>query len=124
MSTRSEGKFVPQVELIEGKGGQGKHLRYWHIFSEGKRAGKVYIDLADDEILGKHNAIQIFLNKASQGKGIGRLGYKIACETSGFSEIYAHMRKSNIASKKAALAAGFVEVKNEKLIQLVLVWKI
>ena len=37
--------------------------------------------------------------------------------------IYAHMRKSNIASKKAAIAAGFRELKIPKYTQLIMIWK-
>ncbi|HTN45524.1 MAG TPA: GNAT family protein [Flavipsychrobacter sp.] len=111
------------IELIEGKGNKSGHNFYWHIYANTVVAGKVYIDFIEDEILNRHASIHIFLNKKSQGKGIGRVAYAQACLKSGLNEIYAHMRKSNMASKKAAQAAGFVEVKDPRLSQLLLVWK-
>ena len=113
------------IELIEGmeKRGKSGHDFYWHIYCNGVRAGQVYIDYITDPVLGNHAAINIFLNKKSQGKGIGRVGYRSACKKSGLETIYAHMRKTNIPSKKAALAAGFKELHDERFIQLVMVWK-
>lgn len=120
---KAEGAF-PLIELIEGKGGKSekKPIFYWHIFSNSIRAGQVYIDIIDDPILGSHASIHIFLNKKSQGKGIGRVGYSEACKKSGLQTIYAHMRKNNLPSKKAAMAAGFQEVKDDRFSQLVMVW--
>jgi hypothetical protein len=37
------------------------------------------------------------------------MGYRIACENSQYDVVYAHMRKSNIASRRAAEEAGFVD---------------
>jgi RimJ/RimL family protein N-acetyltransferase len=111
------------VTLVEGSKTSKEHAFYWHIYSKTKRAGQVYIDLANDPILGDHHSIHIFLNKTSQGQGIGRIGYKEACVRSGLDKIYAHMRKSNLASKRAAEAAGFKEVHHDAFTQLVLVWK-
>lgn len=108
------------IELIEGK--SKKYSYYWHIYSDKVRAGYVFINYSDDPVLGKHASIQIFLNKKSQGKGIGRIGYREACKKSGLDIIYAHMRKNNIASKKAAIAAGFQEVQDERFNQSVMVW--
>lgn len=113
---------MPSVELVEGSKSK-LHAFYWHIYANEVRAGQVYIDLIDDPILGRHASIHIFLNKKNQGKGIGKIGYAKACQKSGLDEIYAHMRKSNIPSKRAASAAGFEEVINENFHQLVMVWK-
>lgn len=109
------------IELVEGK--SKEHAFYWHIYANNIRAGQVYIDMVDDPILGIHASIHIFLNKKSQGKGIGRVGYFQACVKSGLIKIYAHMRKSNLASKHAAIAAGFKEVTDEKFPQLVMLWE-
>ena len=58
--------------------------------------------------------MQIFLNQKSQGKeGIGRIASKKACEESEYPEIYAAMRKNNIASIKAAIVADFKEIPSE-----------
>jgi Acetyltransferase (GNAT) domain len=80
---------------------------FWHIFHNDIRAGKIFINY--DKETNKAE-IQIFINRKSQGKGIGRIAYKNACEESKYNKIYATMRKDNIASIKAALAAGFKEI--------------
>jgi len=77
---------------------------FWHIYYKDEKAGKIYINY---DISSNRAEIQIFINQKSQGKGIGRVAYKRACELSQYSEIYATMRKSNTASLKAAFAAGF-----------------
>ena len=79
--------------------------------------------MIDEEPFGKHASIQIFLNKQAQGKGIGRIAYRMACEESEHDELYAHMRKSNEASKRAALAAAFEIVEDERINQFVMLWK-
>lgn len=114
------------VTLQEGKGSQAtrnsKEGKYWHIFADGKKAGKIFINLINTKPFGEHASIQLFLNQAMQCKHIGRYAYQKACEVSPFNEIYAYMRKSNIASKKAAIAAGFVIVANQFSRQLTLLW--
>lgn len=83
---------------------------FWHIYHQNERAGKIYINY--DSCLEKPE-IQIFLNQKNQGQGIGRIAYKRACEESNYANIYATMRKNNIASIKAALAAGFIRIPTE-----------
>lgn len=99
------------IVLQKGKGGVGTGAGeggfFWRILNEGVTAGKVYINMVDEPPVGLHPSIQIYLNKASQGRGIGRIGYRLACEASGYDKIYAHMRKSNLASQRAAEHAGF-----------------
>lgn len=97
-------------------------VEYWNIFANGKRAGKAFIEIVSDKTLGKCPMIQIFLNKQSQGKGIGSIAYKKACKLSQYKTIYAEMRKSNIASIKAAKHAGFVEKVIPGKKQVVMVW--
>lgn len=101
-----------------GPGGEA-----WRIFLEGQSAGRVFINLIDEAPFGQHASIQIYLNTKSQGRGIGRLGYRRACEASSYDRIYAHMRKSNLASAKAAEAAGFVDVTPPGAIQKVMAWR-
>lgn len=114
------------VLLERGKGGKetggGKGGFFWRVNAGGKRAGKVFINWIDEEPLGEHASIQIFLNKQSQGKHIGRFTYSKACTESSYDEVYAHMRKNNIASRKAAEAAGFKVVTMEGITQLLLKW--
>ena len=116
-----------QVSLIKGKGskdsGGGKGGFYWAVMYDEKKVGKVFINLIDTEPLGKHPSIQIYLNKASQGKHIGRWAYQKACLESTYDIIYAHISKKNKASHKAALAAGFVSLTLPHVTQLVMRWE-
>ena len=114
------------ISLLKGKGnsqrGGGIGGYYWHVFVGPLRVGKVYINLYDDAILGQHAAIQLFINKTMRGRHIGQCVYRLACEHSSYDVVYAHMRKSNVASKKAALEAGFVYFHEEASKQLTLKW--
>ncbi|MGI9213250.1 MAG: GNAT family N-acetyltransferase [Methylococcaceae bacterium] len=114
-----------EVTLIPVKGtpgrGSGPGGEKWRIEVEKVQAGMVYINVIEDSVIGKHASIQIFLNLKSQGRGIGRIGYLKACELSQHATIYAHMRKSNIASRRAAEAAGFIDATPEGYRQLILV---
>lgn len=92
-----------------GRGG-GRGGEAWRIDAEGKRAGVIFINVIDEPPIGRHASVQIYLNAASQGRHIGRIAYRKACEASEHDLIYAHMRKSNIASRRAAEDAGFVDV--------------
>lgn len=116
-----------EVTLKRSKGGPdrggGPGGEAWTVFASGKRAGVVFINWIDEPPLGPHASIQIFLNQQSQGRGIGRAGYRKAVEASTYDTIYAHMRKTNIASHKAAEAAGFVDVTKASDLQTVMVWK-
>ncbi|WP_212566708.1 GNAT family N-acetyltransferase [Stutzerimonas stutzeri] len=88
-----------------------------------KRAGIAYINMVDDPIRGNHPSFHVFLNRPSQGRQIGRIAYQRCCELSRYDVVYAHMRKSNTASRKAAEHAGFVEATAPEDSQLVLVWR-
>lgn len=115
------------VSLVEGTGtikhGGGPGGRYWHIYVGEERAGYIYINVITDEAFGEHPSVQIFINKSERGKQIGRVAYRFACEQSGYDTIYAHMRKSNTASMRAAEEAGFTAVKRKELPQLSMVWR-
>jgi len=111
------------ITLKQGKGGQKTGGMtggfFWHIFRQGIRAGKVFINYDKDT---KKAGIQILINQKSQGKGIGRVAYKNACEESKYPKIYASMRKDNIASIKAAAAAGFQEIPSTSG-QMAMLWQ-
>jgi RimJ/RimL family protein N-acetyltransferase len=102
------------VELTRTKGtperGGGAGGEAWRIMVQSKRAGIVFVNFINEPPIGPHASIQIFLNVASQGRHIGRFGYRLACRQSKYDQIYAHMRKSNVASRRAAEAAGFTDV--------------
>lgn len=115
------------VRLERGKGspghGSGHGGQYWHVFEADRRAGRVWIDQADDTQLGPHASLTIELNQSSRGRGIGRLAYRLAAEASGYDEIWLHMRKSNIVSRRAAEHAGFVIADIPGQRQLTMRWK-
>src|ERR1700722_7237391 len=110
-TTRREQVEPNKVRLEAGKGssgrGSGPGGPYWHIYLDAARVGYVYINVIDEPPFGKHASIQIHINETHRGRGIGRVAYKLACEQSGHDEIIATMRKSNLASQRAAAQAGF-----------------
>ena len=116
-----------EVRLEEGTGsagrGGGPGGHYWHVFDGGKRVGHVYINVIDEEPVGRHASIQIQINKTDQRRGIGKVAYRMAAERSSYDTIFAHMRKSNTGSRKAAEAAGFDVVDDERVRQLLMRWK-
>lgn len=105
-----------------GRGG-GPEGEAWRIDVEGKRAGVVFINCIDEPPIGKHASIQIYLNAPSQGRHIGRIGYRMACEQSAHSKIYAHMRHENVASIRAAQEAGFRDATPNGFTQVIMVWE-
>ncbi len=114
------------IRLVAGKGGPdrggGPGGHYWHIYAGDTRAGHVYINVIEEAPFGKHASIQIQVNKTLHGRGIGKVAYRMACEQSGHDVVFAHMRKNNIASQKAAAAAGFVVVNDPAITQLAMRW--
>ena len=126
MSNKQMPASKEEILLKEGSGSRlhdKTRGKYWHIFLKDTRVGKIYIDFIENEVLGNHPAIDIFINQQFQGLGIGKHAYSLACEKSGLDFVYMHTRKSNIASIKAASAAGFVEVNDIRFRQTVMVWK-
>lgn len=115
------------VTLVEGKGGAerggGPGGHYWHIQAGEKRAGHVFINVIQDQFFGEHPSIQIHINQSERGKQIGRVAYQLACEQSHYDKVYAHMRKSNIASRRAAEEAGFEVIEDKRNPQLSMVWQ-
>lgn len=116
-----------EVELVPTKGtpgkGGGPGGHSWVIMAGGDRAGVIYINFIDEPPLGKHASIQIFLNQKSQGRGVGRVAYRLASEASQYDDVYAHMRKANVASRRAAEEAGYVDVSPPGFTQLIMKWK-
>lgn len=114
-------EFVRTPGTSERGGGPGGEA--WSIFAEAKRAGSAYINMAEDPIRGRHASFHVFLNRPNQGRQIGREAYRLCCAESQHDEIYAHMRKSNVASRKAAEHAGFVDASAPCDTQLVMLWR-
>ena len=118
---------LEDVRLEQGKGSKGRgggpRGHYWHVYVRDKRAGFVYINFIDEPPVGEHASIQIEINKASQGRGIGPIAYRLASEASQYDEIYAHMRKSNKASRAAAERAGYEVIEHPAVRQLLMRWQ-
>jgi hypothetical protein len=116
-----------EVELVPGKGssgrGDGPGGEFWTVKARGKRAGVVFVNVYVKEPFGSHAAIEIYLNIASQGQGIGSVAYRLAAEASRHEALYAHMSPSNAASKRAAGAAGFVDSPERATRQWTMVWR-
>jgi RimJ/RimL family protein N-acetyltransferase len=114
------------VRLVRGKGGAktggGQGGEAWAIFHKATRAGRIYINWIDEPPIGPHASIQIYLNRQSQGRGVGRTAYRLASEKSQYDTIYAHMRKSNEASRRAAVAAGYEDVPSADHSQCLMRW--
>lgn len=120
-----EGERVQErdVELRRGRGSHAKGGMsggsFWHIYHQDSRAGSVFVNY---NVESEQASIQIFLNRKSQSRGIGRIAYRRACEECGHSEVYAFMKRNNIASLRAATAAGFREVPPYTG-QVTMIWK-
>jgi RimJ/RimL family protein N-acetyltransferase len=110
---------IKRTKGTPGRGG-GPGGEAWRIEADGKRAGVVFINRSDEPPIGPHASVQIYLNVPHQGRKIGRVAYRKACEASAYDVIYAHMRKSNIASRRAAEEAGFRDVSPPDAIQLIM----
>lgn len=112
------------VTLVRTQGhkdkGDGPGGEYWDVLVAGVRAGEVFVNVIAEPPLGKHASMQIFLNQTHQGKGVGRAAYRKAADASRHDPLYLHMRKSNLASKLAAEAAGFEDVTPQGKVQLIL----
>ena len=117
---------LQRAQLKAGKGSPGrggdKGGHYWHIYVGDTRAGYVFINLIDEPPIGQHASIQIYLNQQWRNQGIGREAYRLASHASDYNTIYAHMRKSNLGSWKAAQHAGYVNDDLHTSRQLVMVW--
>ena len=113
-----------QVQLVAKPGpkdkGDGPNGEYWDVMVDGVRAGEIFVNVIDEAPIGRHASMQIFLNQTDQGKGVGRVAYGKAAEASRHNPIYLHMRKSNLASRLAAEAAGFVDASPAGITQLIL----
>jgi hypothetical protein len=112
------------VSLREGKGGPkrgaGPGGEYWHVQVNDRRVGYVYVNVIDESPMGQHASLQIQIAKPWQGRGVGRIAYALAAKASHHSTIYLHMRRSNIASMRAAEHAGFREYVHPKIQQCVM----
>jgi RimJ/RimL family protein N-acetyltransferase len=115
------------VEMVEGRGtprnGGGPGGHYWHIRYRDDRAGRAYINYHATESGDPRPSITVELNERSRGHGIGTVAFRKACQLSQYDEVFASVRKGNIASRKALERAGFKPVEDWEGSELYLVWK-
>lgn len=102
-----------------GRGG-GRGGEAWRVDVAGRRAGVAFINLIDEPPLGLHASVQVHLNLAHQGRGIGRIVFAKAFDSSRYDTVYAHVRKSNVASRRALEYAGFVDATPDSHQQIIL----
>ena len=95
----------------------------WHVFHEGKRAGRVAIVCHEKAGLPPGPTIDVQLNKNSQGRGLGTVVFRRAAELSKRPKILAVIARKNIASRLAAERAGYSQITDGANKDLVLVWR-
>lgn len=88
----------------------------WKIYYKDSLAGKVSIKKSDKPTLDIH------VSKKYRSRGIGSKAIALALKNSDLDKVYAHIRKSNVASIKAARSAGFKESKDAKSRQIIMEW--
>lgn len=94
----------------------------WQIQVGEENAGDVFINLAQEGEHAGQPFLEIYLNRKNQGRKIGRVAYRLGAEQSPYDTVYAIMRKSNIASWRAAEEAGFVDATTPSTMQKAMVW--
>ncbi|SRR5258708_1045939 len=114
------------INLVEGKSkkksGGDVERQYWHIYCGDQRVGRVFIDWIATESREGDAAITVEINSKFRGRGVGTIVFRRACELSRYDEVFADIRKSNIASRIAAERAGFEELENKKGSGIKMVW--
>lgn len=109
---------VPNNIFLSETSCNSKKKKRWNILYNAVHAGKVVV-----EHDGLRARINVQLNKAHQGLGIGKYVFHLACLDSHHNIIEAVMRKNNLASMKAAIQAGFFEIEvKEKRSQRHMIW--
>ena len=92
------------VELRESYRASKKYIKYWTIYKDGKRIGKVSVYERNDKPF-----IDIKINKKERGNGYATKALSKACTMSGCDEMYGLCRSSNAPSIGAMKSAGFVK---------------
>lgn len=116
-----EGKWGVDISLVRSQTprNQTEHLFYWHIYYKDRRAGKAYINSSTEGA----EFVSVFLNKPMQGRGIGGVAFRLACELSDLPAVYAEVRQSNLPSQKALRKAGFSLFGRNRSGEDILIWR-
>ena len=92
----------------------------WKIKLDSLACGKVKFNPNVNEVFKDHVTVDISISKAMRGRHIARIALKIAIEASTAHFFVAHLRKSNIASKKMLTSVGFQEAAFGKQLCMIL----
>ncbi|MEN9604629.1 MAG: Acetyltransferase domain [Candidatus Parcubacteria bacterium] len=108
-----------QVRLKEA-GKNKKYEQYWHIYYAKVRVGKIYTEKRgeSDDLW-----INMFINQALQGKGIGSAALNQVSVRLADKPLFAEIKKTNIASQKAFRKVGFKSYKENAAGQDILIRK-
>lgn len=106
------------IHQISIKKMASKLFEGWRIEYEGKTCGKIKFIPKSDHFFKKHVTVDFQIQSSLRGKHIGRIALNKAISSSTHSLFVAHLRKSNLPSKKALEAAGFQEIKHPESKQL------
>jgi RimJ/RimL family protein N-acetyltransferase len=102
---------------------QGVRRIGWQLLHQGRRAGTVSILCYEENGQVVKGSIDVQLNAKSRGRGIGTIAFRRASELSGLPEVFACIRKNNIASRIAAERAGFKPTVDQPSAELNMVWR-
>jgi len=102
---------------------KAKDFEGWRIQVDGKACGFVKFHPKIDQVFKSYVSVDFQVPKPQQGKHIGRIALQQAIESSAYSIFVAHLRKSNIGSKKALDAVGFQECENPDSKQLTMIFR-
>ncbi len=122
----TEPRVLPEeVQFRPMRTGRARGMKRigWHILHQGKQAGRVSILYCEDYGQVAKASIDVQLNRKSRGRGIGTVAFQRASELSGFPEIFASIAKGNIASRKAAMRAGFFSDPQDPTGEFNLIWR-
>lgn len=90
-----------------------KQFEGWKVLLDDEACGFVKFHPKVDEIFKKHVTVDFAIPKAKRGMHIGRFALRKAIIASIHQLFVAHLRKSNLPSKKALEAVGFEEAKDD-----------
>ncbi|WP_194847133.1 hypothetical protein [Candidatus Neptunochlamydia vexilliferae] len=85
-----------------------KKFEGWKILYDGKSAGYVKFYFKEDDVFQKHVTIDFKVPIPLRGRHIGRIALAKAIDKSTYTIFVAHLRGSNVASKRSLESIGFV----------------
>jgi len=116
-----------EVVLVRGRGtkkvGSGAGCFYWHVTRNGIRVGRASINILVHTHGEQRPSVSVELTTRQRGQGVGSIAFRRACHLSGYSEVYATVRRTNLASRIALERAGFVISADLPGRELEMIWR-